>query len=100
MKEPFALVPMELRALQARHRLTVKQMAGILEINRVNFSHVINGKSALSVGLALRIEAAFGVDARELLIAQLDDAMMAELIATRYWEKLEGRRLVKNPGLV
>jgi hypothetical protein len=50
--------------------------------------------------LALRIEAAFGVDARELLIAQLDDAMMAELIATRYWEKLEGRRLVKNPGLV
>lgn len=42
------VVPIALRRLQKAHGLTVRGMAGMLAINRVSFSHVINGNSARS----------------------------------------------------
>lgn len=83
MREPQRIVPIALRRIQKKHGLTVNEMAGLLDIHRVNFSHVINGHSALSIPLALRIEAVFGVDARLMLIAQLDEAILDEVKATR-----------------
>ncbi len=59
--------------------LTVTQAARRLDITRSALSNVLNGKAALSPALAIRIEEQFGLDARELLIIQLDQ----EIAATR-----------------
>jgi antitoxin HigA-1 len=51
---------------------TISEAAEALDITRVNLSRVLNGHAALSIPLALRIEAAFGLSARALLLLQLD----------------------------
>jgi addiction module HigA family antidote len=61
-----------LQALLVEQGLSVTDAAKRLEISRPSLSHVINGNAALSVRLALKIEREFGLNARKLLIAQLD----------------------------
>jgi plasmid maintenance system antidote protein VapI len=53
--------------------LTVSGLAPMLGITRPSLSKVLNGRAELSIPLALRIEATFGISARKLLIAQLDE---------------------------
>jgi|EndMetStandDraft_5_1072996.scaffolds.fasta_scaffold402021_1 antitoxin HigA-1 len=52
---------------------TVTEVARELEMSRPCFSNVVNGNAALSIELALRIEREFGLDARKLLVEQLDE---------------------------
>jgi plasmid maintenance system antidote protein VapI len=59
--------------LVERNGLTVTEAAERLKIARPNLSNVVNGNAALSIELALKVEREFGVDARRLLIAQLDE---------------------------
>lgn len=54
---------------------TVGVIAKQLDMSRPAFSNVINGNADLSIELALKIEAAFDLDAREMLIAQLDEKL-------------------------
>lgn len=52
---------------------TVTDVARELDMSRPAFSNVINGNVQLSIALALKIETMFGLEARKLLIAQLDE---------------------------
>lgn len=52
---------------------TVTDAAARLQMSRPSLSNVVNGNAALSIELALRIEREFGLDARKLLVAQLDE---------------------------
>jgi plasmid maintenance system antidote protein VapI len=74
----WSIVSKALRELQEQHSLTVTKMAAALDLTRPSFSNVINGNTSLSVPLALRIERRFGLNARDLLIAQLDEDIAAE----------------------
>lgn len=65
-------VPEQLRQMLVEHDLSITDAAKRLNITRPSLSHVINGKAALSIGLALKVEHEFGLNARKLLIAQLD----------------------------
>jgi antitoxin HigA-1 len=56
---------------------TVTEVAEELEMSRPCFSNVVNGNASLSVELALRIEAKFGLQARKMLIEQLDEQIAA-----------------------
>ena len=56
-------------------KLTVTEAAERLNITRPSLSNVLHGHAALSPELALRIERVFGVDARTLLIEQLDEVL-------------------------
>lgn len=60
------------RLVTQRHR-TVGEVAAELDITRPSFSKVINGKAALSVELALKIEALTDISAKWLLRSQLDE---------------------------
>jgi antitoxin HigA-1 len=53
--------------------VTLSDLAPILGITRPSLSKVLNGRAELSIPLALRIEAAFSINARKMLIAQLDE---------------------------
>jgi addiction module HigA family antidote len=64
-------------ALLDGHGITVTELAPKLAITRPSLSKVLNGRAVLSVHLALRIETVFGIDARKLLIAQLDEQLEA-----------------------
>jgi plasmid maintenance system antidote protein VapI len=55
-----------------RNGATVTDVAKALVIGRPALSNVLNGNAALSIPLALKIEAVFGLKARALLVAQLD----------------------------
>lgn len=70
-----------LRDELAARGLSVTEAARRLQIVRPAFSQVINGRASLSVALALRVEQAFGLNARELLIAQLDNEIAKALLA-------------------
>lgn len=52
---------------------TVVSLANDLNMSRPHISNVLNGKIKLSIVLALKLEAMFNMDARELLVAQLDE---------------------------
>jgi plasmid maintenance system antidote protein VapI len=64
-------------ALVTQREKTVTEVAGELEMSRPCFSNVVNGNASLSVELALKIERTFGLDARKLLIQQLDEQIAA-----------------------
>lgn len=64
-------------ALVDARGLTVTELAPMLGIARPSLSSVLNGRSALSLDLALRIERVCGIDARKMLIAQLDEQLAA-----------------------
>ncbi len=51
--------------------LSVSKAAGILGVRRATLSDLVNGKSALTPEMALRIEKAFGSDMDHLLRMQL-----------------------------
>jgi addiction module HigA family antidote len=65
----------KLYAVIEQNGLTVTDAAERLEITRPSLSNVVNGNAALSIELALRVEREFGLDARKLLIAQLDEVI-------------------------
>ena len=50
--------------------MSVTEAAGRLGVGRPALSNLLNGKSALSSGMAVRLEKAFGADGRELLDRQ------------------------------
>lgn len=54
---------------------SITEVAKQLNIGRSALSNMINGKSDLSIELALRIEVVFDLDAREMLMAQLDEKL-------------------------
>jgi antitoxin HigA-1 len=56
---------------------TVTEVASELEMSRPCFSNVVNGNASLSVELALKIERKFGLQARKMLIQQLDEQIAA-----------------------
>lgn len=58
--------------------LNISEAAELLGINRVNLSHVLNGRAGVSVRLAVKIEENLGLCARVLLINQLDDQLEKE----------------------
>lgn len=51
--------------------LSISKAAGILGVRRATLSDLVNGKSALTPEMALRIEKAFGPDMDHLLRMQL-----------------------------
>lgn len=75
-------VPETIRAAFENEGLTVTAAAKRLLISRPAFSNVVNGNADLSVDLALRLESEFGLDARAMLIAQLDVAIAAARAAS------------------
>lgn len=62
-------------ALVAKPGRSVTDLAGHLGISRPALSNVLNGNADLSMELALKIETAFGLKARKLLRAQLDERL-------------------------
>lgn len=54
---------------------TVTSFARDVNMSRPHISQVVNGKAELSITLALRLELIFGIDARRLLVAQLDEQL-------------------------
>jgi addiction module HigA family antidote len=58
-------------------QLSITAAARELNIGRPALSNVLSGKAALSPELAVRIENRFGLDARELLVEQLDETLAA-----------------------
>lgn len=63
------------RALVIHRRKTVTEVARELEISRPCFSRVINGHADLSIDLALRIGELLHIDARQLLVDQIDEKL-------------------------
>jgi addiction module HigA family antidote len=51
--------------------LSVSKAAGLLQVRRATLSDLLNGKSALTPDMALRIEKAFGPEMDHLLRMQL-----------------------------
>ena len=58
--------------LSGQDSATVTDLAQRLSITRPALSNVLNGNAALSIPLALQIERIFGLEARALLVRQLD----------------------------
>jgi antitoxin HigA-1 len=69
---------------------TVTQVADEIGMSRPAFSNVINGNAALSIELALKLEEQFGLDARRLLIRQLDQDIAAAKIPNE-WDAAYGK---------
>lgn len=70
-------VAKKLRQAVLEHRkLSVTEAAEKIGIGRPALSNVLNGNAALSIELALKLEKLFGVDARRMLIEQLDEDIM------------------------
>lgn len=64
-----------LRTVITERGLTVTEAAAQLNIGRPALSNVLRGVAALSPRLAIRVERAFNLNARELLITQLDEVL-------------------------
>jgi antitoxin HigA-1 len=74
----MTVAEMLMRELVTKRKATVTDLARELQISRPALSTVLNGNAELSVELALKIESSgFGLDARRLLIAQLDEQLAA-----------------------
>jgi plasmid maintenance system antidote protein VapI len=52
---------------------SITDLAISLGIGRPGLSNVLNGKAMLSIELALKLERLFGIDARQMLVAQLNE---------------------------
>jgi plasmid maintenance system antidote protein VapI len=61
--------------ITVKEGLSVTDAAKKLEIGRPALSNVLNGNASLSIDLALKIENVFGLDARELLIKQVNEGL-------------------------
>jgi addiction module HigA family antidote len=67
----------KIRAEIEKRGLSVTDAAPLLGLTRPSLSNVINGNASLSVHLALRLEDRFGMNARKLLMGQLDQDIKA-----------------------
>lgn len=54
---------------------TVTELARELSMSRPALSNVLNGNADLSMELAIKLETTFGMDAKKLLLAQLDERL-------------------------
>lgn len=64
-----------LKAHIKKRHLSVTQAAKLLKIGRPALSNVLNGNAALSPMLALKIEDKFNLDARYLLVKQIEEEL-------------------------
>lgn len=55
-----------------KHGLSVTDAARILGVDRQTLSNLLNARSGISPEMAIRLEKAFGMSAREWLMRQLD----------------------------
>lgn len=55
-----------------KHGLSVTDAARVLGVDRQTLSNLLNARSGISPEMAIRLEKAFGLPAREWLIRQLD----------------------------
>lgn len=55
-----------------KHGLTVTDAARVLGVDRQTLSNLLNARSGISPEMAIRLEKAFGMPAREWLLRQLD----------------------------
>lgn len=72
-------VPAQLRAELVRRDLTQGEAAQRVGISRPVFNYILHGRYTLSIETAFKIEAAFGMDARRLLHAQLNEDIAQHL---------------------
>lgn len=70
---PLSAVPKALRKEIERRGLTTIEAAERIGISRPVFSFILNGHYTLSIETAFKIEAAFHLNARRLLHAQLNE---------------------------
>lgn len=63
----------EIRSEINKRNLSVTDAARLLGIGRPAFSNVINGNASLSIALALALQSKFEMNAKQLLIAQLNE---------------------------
>lgn len=68
------------KAIIVKCGLTVTEAARQLQIARPALSNVLHGHAELSVDLALKVEAAFHLNAKRLLVAQLQEQLEAARI--------------------
>jgi plasmid maintenance system antidote protein VapI len=78
MNERLVRVPAILSGFQADMDWTVETMARPLCRSQLQLLTVLKGVTQLSIPMAVRIEAMYGLDARELLIMQLDERLANE----------------------
>jgi addiction module HigA family antidote len=62
-------------ALFEQHRIDISEAASALGVSRQALDNMLQEKAGLSPAMAVRIEQAFGQDARELLALQLEDQL-------------------------
>lgn len=88
MKRKMSLIhPGEILKMEIEGRgLTLSSAASLLDVTRSNLSNVLNGKSAISPLMALRVEANFGGTAR--LWTQLQATYDLE-VARKKFEELQ-----------
>lgn len=55
-----------------KHGLSVTDAARVLGVDRQTLSNLLNARSGISPEMAIRLEKAFGMPAREWLMRQLD----------------------------
>lgn len=55
-----------------KHGLSVTDAARVLGVDRQTLSNLLNARSGISPEMAIRLEKAFGMSAREWLMRQLD----------------------------
>ncbi|QJX05022.1 HigA family addiction module antidote protein [Rhizobium brockwellii] len=55
-----------------KHGLSVTDAARVLGVDRQTLSNLLNARSGISPEMAIRLEKAFGLPAREWLMRQLD----------------------------
>lgn len=84
---PGAILKMELIDGQG---LTISKVAELLNTTRTNISNILNGKTAISPNMALRIQEVFGGEASHFLRMQLNyDLERAEIAFRRNPPKIK-----------
>lgn len=68
-----------MRGLLEREGKNVTEVAELVGMSRPSLSQVLNGAAGLSIPLALKLESAFGVDARTILVGQLYEDIQREI---------------------
>ena len=74
METPTMIIKKKLKA----ENLTITKAAKMLGVVRTTLSLLVNTNSNLSIRMALELERVFKLDARELLIMQLDEQIREE----------------------
>jgi putative transcriptional regulator len=62
-------------ALRKQHKLTQQHMADLLGLSRITLNTIENGRSLPGAKTALKIEEKLGYNARELMLACVDDQL-------------------------